>query len=136
MYVAGDGGNDDLDAYARPGDSTFFGGTYPALTWADYMAVATKGQSVEAVRPARLCEPGEGPPSRRRPPDPSPPSEPTEEATSEPTATKTPTPADRRPHSRNRPDRRRRLSTTPKTTSQPSQSAVVPAGVRLPAADG
>ena len=47
MYVAGKGGNDDLDPYARPGDSTFFGGTYPALTWADYMAVATEGQPVE-----------------------------------------------------------------------------------------
>ena len=40
-------GNDDLDPYARPGDATFFGGTYPALTWADYMAVATEGQPVE-----------------------------------------------------------------------------------------
>jgi membrane peptidoglycan carboxypeptidase len=47
MYVAGNGGNGDLDKYARPGDSTFFGGTYPALTWADYMRVATKGQAVK-----------------------------------------------------------------------------------------
>jgi membrane peptidoglycan carboxypeptidase len=46
MYVAGNDGNGDLDKYARPGDSTFFGGTYPALTWADYMATATKGQAV------------------------------------------------------------------------------------------
>ena len=46
MYVAGNGGNGDLDKYARPGDGTFFGGTYPALTWADYMKTATKGQSV------------------------------------------------------------------------------------------
>jgi membrane peptidoglycan carboxypeptidase len=46
MYVAGNDGNGDLDKYARPGDSTFFGGTYPALTWADYMETATKGQSV------------------------------------------------------------------------------------------
>ena len=46
MYVAGNGGNGDLDKYARPGDSTFFGGTYPALTWADYMKTATKGQPV------------------------------------------------------------------------------------------
>jgi membrane peptidoglycan carboxypeptidase len=44
MYVAGDGGNDDLDPYARKGDATFFGGTYPALTWLDYMKVATDGQ--------------------------------------------------------------------------------------------
>ena len=47
MYVAGNDGNGDLDNYARPGDSTFFGGTYPALTWADYMKTATKGQAVK-----------------------------------------------------------------------------------------
>src|SRR4029450_7316540 len=47
MYVAGNDGNGDLDKYARPGDSTFFGGTYPALTWADYMKTATKGQPVK-----------------------------------------------------------------------------------------
>ncbi len=44
LYVAGDGGNASLDAYARKGDATFFGGTYPALTWLDYMKVATDGQ--------------------------------------------------------------------------------------------
>ena len=44
MFVAGDGGNASLDAYARKGDSAFFGGTYPALTWLDYMKVATDGQ--------------------------------------------------------------------------------------------
>ena len=53
MYVAGNSGTGDLDNYARPGDSTFFGGTYPALTWADYMKVATKGQAVkEFPKPA------------------------------------------------------------------------------------
>jgi membrane peptidoglycan carboxypeptidase len=46
MYVAGNDGNGDLDSYARPGDRTFFGGTYPALTWADYMTTATEGQPV------------------------------------------------------------------------------------------
>jgi membrane peptidoglycan carboxypeptidase len=46
MYVAGNDGNGDLDSYARPGDRTFFGGTYPALTWADYMTTATQGQPV------------------------------------------------------------------------------------------
>jgi membrane peptidoglycan carboxypeptidase len=44
MYVAGDAGNGSLDPYARKGDSAFFGGTYPALTWLDYMKVATDGQ--------------------------------------------------------------------------------------------
>jgi membrane peptidoglycan carboxypeptidase len=47
MYVAGNDGTGDLDKYARPGDGTFFGGTYPALTWADYMKTATKGQPVK-----------------------------------------------------------------------------------------
>jgi membrane peptidoglycan carboxypeptidase len=47
MYVAGNDGNGDLDNYARPGDNTFFGGTYPALTWADYMKRATSGQAVK-----------------------------------------------------------------------------------------
>ncbi|HJV12698.1 MAG TPA: transglycosylase domain-containing protein [Propionibacteriaceae bacterium] len=47
MYVAGNDGNGDLDNYARPGDNTFFGGTYPALTWADYMRTATEGQAVK-----------------------------------------------------------------------------------------
>ncbi|GAB3623691.1 hypothetical protein GCM10027418_17750 [Mariniluteicoccus endophyticus] len=46
MYVAGDQGTDDLDPYARPGDNTFFGGTYPTMTWTDYMETATKGQKV------------------------------------------------------------------------------------------
>ncbi|GAB3711353.1 transglycosylase domain-containing protein [Mariniluteicoccus flavus] len=46
MYVAGEQGTGDLDPFARPGDSTFFGGTYPALTWTDYMQTATKGQKV------------------------------------------------------------------------------------------
>ncbi|MCT1458009.1 transglycosylase domain-containing protein [Aestuariimicrobium sp. p3-SID1156] len=44
MFVAGDGGNGDLDPYKRPGDGTFFGGTYPAQTWAEFMKVAMKGK--------------------------------------------------------------------------------------------
>ena len=47
MYVAGADGNGDLDGFARPGDSTFFGGTYPAMTWADYMEVAVEDLPVE-----------------------------------------------------------------------------------------
>ncbi|MDN6555767.1 MAG: penicillin-binding protein [Acidipropionibacterium acidipropionici] len=45
MFVAGDSGNADLDPYAAPGDPTFFGGTYPAQTWASYMRVAMSGKS-------------------------------------------------------------------------------------------
>lgn len=47
MYVAGDEGTGSLDDYRRPGDSTFFGGTYPALTWEEYMKTATDGQPVK-----------------------------------------------------------------------------------------
>ncbi|MDO5286134.1 MAG: penicillin-binding transpeptidase domain-containing protein [Actinomycetia bacterium] len=50
MYVAGDAGNADLDPYARRGDATFFGGTYPALTWLDYMKVATGNYPNEKFR--------------------------------------------------------------------------------------
>ncbi|WP_375430830.1 transglycosylase domain-containing protein [uncultured Friedmanniella sp.] len=47
MYVAGNSGSASLDDYRRPGDSTFFGGTYPALTWEEYMKTATEGQAVK-----------------------------------------------------------------------------------------
>ncbi len=96
MYVAGNGGNDDLDPFARPGDSTFFGGTYPALTWADYMAVATDGQPVEdfpepayvnsdgARESTEQAEPSTEPTRKAEPTD-------TAEPTRTPTATKTAT---------------------------------------------
>ena len=51
MYVAGDKGTGSLDDYRRPGDSTFFGGTYPAQTWGSYMATASEGQPVRAFDP-------------------------------------------------------------------------------------
>ena len=106
MYVAGKGGNDDLDPYARPGDSTFFGGTYPALTWADYMAVATEGQPVEDFGgPAYVNRDKYSEPTLR--PEPTETREPSEE----PTETEEPEPTtyldaragadgDRRPRSR------------------------------------
>lgn len=47
MWVAGDEGTSGLEAYKRPGDSTFFGGTYPAMTWTDYMREAVKGTPIE-----------------------------------------------------------------------------------------
>jgi len=51
MYVAGDSGSESLDDYRRPGDSTFFGGTYPAQTWGEYMQVATDDQPVRQFDP-------------------------------------------------------------------------------------
>jgi membrane peptidoglycan carboxypeptidase len=61
IYVAGNDGNGDLDNYARPGDNTFFGGTYPALTWADYMKTATKGQAVKQFPGPAYVNRHEGP---------------------------------------------------------------------------
>jgi membrane peptidoglycan carboxypeptidase len=83
MYVAGNDGTGDLDKYARPGDSTFFGGTYPALTWADYMKTATKGQAVKQF-------PGPAYVNREELPQP----EQTFQETQQPTDQPTPTPAE------------------------------------------
>ena len=47
MYVVGDSGTGDLRDYRRPGDRTFFGSSYPLMTWLDYMKVATEGMPVE-----------------------------------------------------------------------------------------
>ncbi|QGF23256.1 transglycosylase domain-containing protein [Raineyella fluvialis] len=47
MYVAGDDGSGDLDPYRQPGTQTFFGAGFPALTWLQYMQVATQGQDVQ-----------------------------------------------------------------------------------------
>ena len=126
MYVAGKGGNDDLDPYARPGDSTFFGGTYPALTWAEYMAVATEGQPVEDFGgPAYVNRDKYSEPTLR--PEPSETQEPTEtkepEPTTqtlepEPTETEEPSPepsaVHRRPRPSPRPSNTRRASPNPK----------------------
>ena len=93
MYVAGNDGNASLDDYARPGDSTFFGGTYPARTWADYMDKATKGQSVKQFDPPAYVNRDEVPqPTATSRPEPS--NEPTRKpaATSEPTGSSTSTP--------------------------------------------
>jgi membrane peptidoglycan carboxypeptidase len=87
MYVAGNDGNADLDKFRRPGDPTFFGGTYPALTWADYMAKATEGQPIKQFAPPAYVNKDKFPspvPTRASQPTSSP--EPTEEPTSSPTA--------------------------------------------------
>jgi membrane peptidoglycan carboxypeptidase len=51
MYVAGKTGSASLDPYRRPGDTTFYGATYPAQTWAAYMSTATDGQDVKQFDP-------------------------------------------------------------------------------------
>lgn len=57
MYVSGDG-NQNLEAYKRPQDSTFFGSSYPLMTWVDYMAVASKGMPAEDFDVAKPIKAG------------------------------------------------------------------------------
>ena len=93
MYVAGDSGSESLDDYRRPGDSTFFGGTYPAQTWVDYMQVATEDQPVQQFDPPAYVNADSAPqPSatatqQQQPTQqPSATQEPSEEPSSEPSA--------------------------------------------------
>lgn len=99
MYVAGDSGSENLDPFKRPGDDTFFGGTYPAMTWAEYMEVAVDGQDVEsfpepawvnrdsAPRPTRTSRPQSTRPRTSEPNEPRETDEPSDQPdeTSEPT---------------------------------------------------
>jgi membrane peptidoglycan carboxypeptidase len=94
MYVAGDSGSEDLDDYARPGDSTFFGGTYPALTWADYMQTATEDLPVEQFDDPAYVNSDSAPrqqtrtqqPEQTQTQEPTQSSEPTESPTDEPSS--------------------------------------------------
>ena len=82
MYVAGEDGNGDLDPYARPGDATFFGGTYPALTWADYMETAMEDLPVEEFdEPAWVNADRDPSPQPTRTPEAEDTAEPAEEPT-------------------------------------------------------
>ena len=97
MYVAGDSGVEDLETYKRPQDGTFFGSTYPLMTWVDFMTVATDGMPVEQFDQAReiRAERGQTADPRRsesRSASPSPTPSPTPTETAEPTPTPTPTP--------------------------------------------
>ncbi len=124
MYVAGDAGNADLDPYARPGDATFFGGTYPALTWLDYMKVAMEGRASEKFDPpayvnskatATPAAETSAPPSSAPPETTAPPSE-------EPSTTPTAEPSATRPTPSAGPSRTPRPSTVPSATTTPVPS--------------
>ncbi|MDF1487503.1 transglycosylase domain-containing protein [Tessaracoccus caeni] len=116
MYVAGDG-TADLDPFRRPQDPTFFGSSYPLMTWIDFMEVATDGMPVEQFddlplknrqgggertqAPPRTTEPRPSESTSETPsPSPTPTATQTEEPeptstpsrTAEPTPTQTPTP--------------------------------------------
>ena len=119
MYVAGDSGNEDLEAYKRPQDPTFFGSSYPLMTWVEYMGLASEGMPVEEFDEPREIEPEEEP---SQSPDPSvPPS--TEDAPSEePTPTPSPTPPEGpapTPTPRQTPTREPPPPTRPPTTEAP-----------------
>ncbi|MFV0429693.1 MAG: transglycosylase domain-containing protein [Arachnia sp.] len=60
MYVVGDDGIGDLDPYRRPQDPTFFGSSYPLMTWLDYMQVAMEGLPVEDFDKAEPITPSPG----------------------------------------------------------------------------
>ena len=92
MYVAGDGGNGDLDDFARPGDSTFFGGTYPALTWVDYMQTAVEDLPVKQFKePAYVNRDATPQPTATARPEPTRTREPTTEAPTREPTTEAPT---------------------------------------------
>ncbi len=76
MFVAGKSGSATLDPYRRPGDSTFFGATYPLQTWLGYMQSATDGQDVEAFDDPAYVNSYQ-PPTYTPPAPPQPPGPPT-----------------------------------------------------------
>lgn len=139
MYVAGDSGNEDLETYKRPQDSTFFGSSYPLMTWVDFMTQASEGMPVEefdepqrirsdrgddedreTTRPTRTASAEETPTERpttsspeatqsSEEPDPEPTQQPTREPTQQPTS-QTPAPE----------------PTREPTTQQPTQTPTQP----------
>lgn len=55
LMVAGDDGNGNLDPYAPPGYTAFYGASYPTTIWNDYMREAVKGSPRTAFpKPAYL----------------------------------------------------------------------------------
>jgi membrane peptidoglycan carboxypeptidase len=105
MFVAGDSGTASLDKYRKPGNSTFFGGTYPALTWANYMETATKGQSVKAFDPPAYVNQDKAAPPTQAPVQ-TPTSRPSASASQQPSGSPSPS----------------RSSATAKPSSKPSPS--------------
>jgi membrane peptidoglycan carboxypeptidase len=91
MYVAGKSGSASLDPYRRPGDTTFYGATYPVQTWTDYMKTATDGQDVE-----KFDDPAYVNSYKRQTYTPSPTDEPTDSASpsDSPSATDEPSPSE------------------------------------------
>ena len=112
MFVAGDSGNEDLDDYKRPQDRTFFGSSYPLMTWVDFMEQATDGMPVEDFDTPRENDATKGSESASPSPtpSPSPTTTPSPTPSEEPTVTETPTPE----------------PSAPVTTTEPPQPTVPP----------
>ncbi|SDL19102.1 transglycosylase domain-containing protein [Tessaracoccus oleiagri] len=89
MYVAGEGGTDNLVPYRQPGDRTFYGSGYPLSTWLDFMTTAMEGVPVEDFDTPPTPEPSEEPTSES--PSPTPSEEPTSES---PSPSPSPTPSE------------------------------------------
>lgn len=89
MFVAGDSGTEDLDPYKRPQDSTFFGSSYPLMTWVDFMQKAHEGLEIQDFdKPKKL----EGRAETTSPEkESSQPAEPIEEPSETPSESETPT---------------------------------------------
>ena len=138
MFVAGDDGMGGLHAYRRPGDSTFFGGTYPAMVWTDYMRVATKGQPIEQFDPPAWVNRGARATTRPRStvtqqsrptttqPEAATPT-PAPEATVEQPPAEQPVPEDQQPATTQPPTTTRPPTTQPATTQPPP---AMPRGAR------
>lgn len=97
LYVAGEGGNADLRPYKRPQDRTFYGSSYPLMTWVDYMIRASEGMEVlEFDEPEEIkADRGETTNVSQRPArdgDEQPANTPTEAPTQTPTVATTPPP--------------------------------------------
>ncbi len=124
MFVVGDSGTGDLDPYKRPGDGTFYGGTYPAMVWADIMKVVLEGEEkvpFDEVSSTPSVQPSAG----EATPTPTETETPLETETPEPSPTQTPT-------AEPTPDEPTAEPTTPTTptstppTASPSESTEEP----------
>ncbi len=120
MYVRGDG-NDQLDGYLPQ----YFGGSYPARTWAAIMSAEMQGLPVEKFPPPVYVD-GNAPtgghsPAPTRTPRPSPTAKPSKSPKPSPKPSPTPSPT---------PTPSPSPSTPPSPTTSPSGSPSLPVGNR------
>ena len=124
MYVAGNSGSASLDDYRRPGDSTFFGGTYPAQTWGEYMKVATDGQPVKQFEEPAYVNADTAPQPSQTYQQPQPTSQPT--ATRRPTSEPTSEPSDEPTSKKPEPSEEPEESEEPEPSDEPEPTRTAP----------